>query len=91
MATFDLDGPWSLHPKVELRTESFGALAYHFGNRKLSFLKSRKLLAVVESLAGSTSAREACLTAGVAEEELATYEKALDALSRSDMIVAGAR
>ena len=31
-------------------SEPFGALAYHFGTRRLSFLKSRTLLAVVEGL-----------------------------------------
>ena len=40
-----------VHPQVSLRPESFGALAYHFGTRRLSFLKSRTLLDVVESLA----------------------------------------
>jgi mycofactocin biosynthesis protein MftB len=28
-----------LHPQVALRPEPFGALAYHYGNRKLVFLK----------------------------------------------------
>ena len=45
--------PWALHPQVSLRPEAFGALAYHFGTRRLSFLKSPTLLAVVESLADS--------------------------------------
>ena len=62
--------PWTLHPQVALRPESFGALAYHFGTRRLSFLKSRTLLAVVESLADQPSGREACRAAGVAPDEL---------------------
>ena len=45
--SFDLDRPWRLHSQVAIRPERFGALAYHFGTRRLSFLKSRKLLAVV--------------------------------------------
>ena len=52
---FDASRPWTLHPQVSLRPESFGALAYHFGTRRLSFLKSRTLLAVVESLADQPS------------------------------------
>ena len=39
---------WSLHPQVALRPEPFGALLYHFGTRKLSFLKNRTIVAVVE-------------------------------------------
>ncbi|MCY7299756.1 MAG: mycofactocin biosynthesis chaperone MftB, partial [Ilumatobacteraceae bacterium] len=28
----------ALHPQVALRPEPFGALAYHYGNRRLVFL-----------------------------------------------------
>ena len=43
----DFDRAWRLNRQVALRPEPFGALAYHFGTRRLSFLKSRTLLAVV--------------------------------------------
>ncbi|MFN3543086.1 MAG: mycofactocin biosynthesis chaperone MftB, partial [Rhodococcus sp. (in: high G+C Gram-positive bacteria)] len=46
----DLDVRWILHPQVALRPESFGALLYHFGTRKLSFLKNRTIVAIIESL-----------------------------------------
>ena len=36
---FDGDARWRLHPRVALRPEPFGALAYHYGNRRLIFLK----------------------------------------------------
>ena len=48
--SFDLEAPWRLHPQVAIRPERFGALLYHFGTRRLSFLKSRALLEVVRSL-----------------------------------------
>ena len=64
-APFDGSRPWTLHPQVSLRPESFGALAYHFGTRRLSFLKSRTLLAVVESLADQPTGHDACRAAGV--------------------------
>ena len=35
---------------MALRPEPFGALAYHFGNRKLTFLKRPELVAVVRAL-----------------------------------------
>jgi putative mycofactocin binding protein MftB len=84
--TFDLERAWALSPQVALRPEPFGALAYHFGTRRLSFLKSRTLLAVVEALAASESAREACASAGVPEAELPRYSRALAALAESGMI-----
>ena len=41
---------WRLHPQVAVRPEPFGALLYHFGTRKLSFLKDRTILTIVQSL-----------------------------------------
>jgi putative mycofactocin binding protein MftB len=83
---FDAQRAWALHPQVALRPEPFGALAYHFGTRRLSFLKSRTLLAVVESLADQPSAREACRAAGVPDDELPRYEHALATLAETGMI-----
>ena len=83
---FELERPWALSPQVSLRPERFGALAYHFGTRRLSFLKSRRLLAVVESLAEQPSALAACRSAGVPEEQLAHYERALATLADTGMI-----
>ncbi len=83
---FDPGRPWTLHPQVSLRPESFGALAYHFGTRRLSFLKSRTLLSVVESLADQPTGRDACRAAGVSDDELERYEVALATLAESGMI-----
>jgi putative mycofactocin binding protein MftB len=83
---FDLERAWALDPQVSLRSEPFGALAYHFGTRRLSFLKSRTLLAVVESLSEQPTARAACEAAGVPEDELPRYTRALATLAETGMI-----
>jgi putative mycofactocin binding protein MftB len=83
---FDLERAWALDPQVALRPEPFGALAYHFGTRRLSFLKSRRLLAVVEGLAAAPTARDALDAAGVSEAERPRYARALAALAESGMI-----
>ncbi|HEY4094713.1 MAG TPA: mycofactocin biosynthesis chaperone MftB [Baekduia sp.] len=88
--TFDLDGSWRLHPQVALRPESFGALAYHFGTRRLSFLKDRTLLSIVEHLGAEPCAADACAAAGVAPADLPRYEQALATLAATDMICPGA-
>lgn len=85
--TFELERAWALSPQVALRPERFGALAYHFGTRRLSFLKSRQLATVVESLAEQPSALAACRSAGVPDERLADYERALAALADTGMIL----
>jgi putative mycofactocin binding protein MftB len=87
---FDLARSWRLSPQVALRPESFGALAYHFGTRRLSFLKDRTLLAIVEQLGDQPSAADACREAGVAEPDLPRYERALATLAATDMICPGA-
>jgi putative mycofactocin binding protein MftB len=71
---------------VAIRPEPFGALLYHFGTRRLSFLKSERMLAVVRALAEQPSARAACAHAGVTDGDLTTYAKALGALADSNMI-----
>jgi putative mycofactocin binding protein MftB len=83
---FDLDGRWQLSPRVSVRPERFGALLYHFGTRRLSFLKSPTLLDVVRALGSEPSARDACLAAGVAEPDLPRYRAALSTLADSQMI-----
>ncbi|MFG1789896.1 mycofactocin radical SAM maturase [Nocardia sp. NPDC049149] len=83
----DLDTRWQLHPRVALRPEPFGALLYHFGTRKLSFLKSPRIVEIVRSLPAHPSARTALRAAGVSDENSALYVKALTQLVDSDMIV----
>jgi mycofactocin biosynthesis protein MftB len=86
---FELDAPWRLHPQVSVRPERFGALLYHFGTRRLSFLKSRALLTVVSSLASQPTARAACAAAGVPPRELPAYARALETLAAGSMIEPG--
>jgi mycofactocin biosynthesis protein MftB len=83
---FDLDDAWRLDERVSIRPERFGALLYHFGTRRLSFLKSPVLLEVVRGLADQPSARAACARAGVSPAELPQYRAALAALATSQMI-----
>lgn len=83
----ELEGPWKLHPQVALRAESFGALAYHFGTRRLSFLKSPRLREVVERLGEHESPLAACRAAGVGAAEICGYRAALGRLAETGMIV----
>ncbi|MGK2854686.1 MAG: mycofactocin biosynthesis chaperone MftB [Microbacteriaceae bacterium] len=87
MSSIDLDTAWDLHPKVSVRPEPFGALLYHFGTRRLSFLKDPTLLRVVQSLSSSPTARDACDAAGVDVEDLPKFQRALTTLAQSSMVV----
>ena len=83
---FDLNRGWRLNPAVALRPEPFGALAYHFGNRRLSFLKTRALVTVVRLLESHDSAADALAAAGVPAGQRARYAAALAALADSEVI-----
>lgn len=81
-----LDRAWGVSPQVSIRPERFGALLYHFGTRRLSFLKDRRLLDVLENLPTSSNAREACERAAVDAASLPAYEAALARLVDTDML-----
>ena len=84
---FDPDRGWRLHPQVAVRPEPFGALLYHFGTRKLSFLKNRTILTVVQSLDQHPDVRAALRAAGVEDSQLDPYVHALGVLAGSHMLV----
>lgn len=69
-----------------LRPEPFGALAYHFDNRRLTFLKRPELVTVVTLLDGRRSVRDCLTEAGVDEQQWSAYAEALDALVSADML-----
>jgi putative mycofactocin binding protein MftB len=83
---FDLHRAYALSPAVAVRPEPFGALVYHFGNRRLSFLKSVRLVTVVRLLDSSDSAAAALDAAGVPIRQRARYAAALAALAGSEVI-----
>ena len=72
-----------------MRPEPFGALLYHFGTRKLSFLKNRTIVAVVNSLNQHPDARSACRAAGIDDAQQAPYLLALGVLVQSQMLIPG--
>ncbi|MFV0523980.1 MAG: mycofactocin biosynthesis chaperone MftB [Acidimicrobiales bacterium] len=79
-------GAWRLHDHVALRPEPFGALAYHYGNRKLNFVRSPDLVRVLERL-GDHSDVAATLTAcRIAPERRPSFVRALTALADSHFI-----
>ena len=82
----DLAQAWALSPLVTLRPEPFGALAYHFGNRRLVFLRRPELVTVVRGLAAAADVRGALAAAGVAERHWPAYAGALARLATAGLI-----
>lgn len=85
-AAMSTDGAWRLSGSVELRPEPFGALAYDFHSRRLSFLKSPRLVDVVRRLGSAPDVAGALSAAGVAESEWPRYVAALGTLADGGLI-----
>ena len=61
-------------------------MAYHFGNRKLTFLKRMPLVEAVRGLADHPDVRSALQAAAVPESQWPGYVAALQGLAATDMI-----
>ncbi len=77
---------WVLDGSVALRPDPFGALAYHFGTRRLSFLKTPELVDVVRRLGDSPTVEVALRDAGVPPGHWPAYVGALRGLATGGMI-----
>ena len=78
--------PYALHPQVGLRDEAFGALAYHYGNRKLTFLNDARLVAVVRTAAEHEDIEAALTAAGVSTQQRPAYLTALRRLADAEIL-----
>lgn len=85
-AVVELDAVYRLAPSVSLRPERFGALAYSFDTRKLSFLKHPDLVSVVELLDGTRTVRDAFEQVGVDARRWPSFRSALATLEASEML-----
>jgi putative mycofactocin binding protein MftB len=83
---FDADRPYRISGSVSVRPESFGALVYDFHTRRLSFLKTRMLVRVVETLADHPDVHGALAAAEVPAHQREQYLKALAGLARAGTI-----
>ena len=81
-----MTGAWELDPQVALRPEPFGALAYHYGNRRLTFLRSADLVELVRSLGDHGSVDDALAASPIATDNWPSYQQALESLAASEVI-----
>ncbi len=82
---FDSSAPYRLDDKVALRPEPFGALAYHYGSRRLTFLRTKLLAELVGGL-GDYESVDSALDARVPSVEHRSYRRALAQLASSEFI-----
>ena len=83
---FDPTAAWELDPRVAIRPEPFGALAYHYGNRRLTFLRAPELVDLVRDLGRYESVDAALASSPIAASRWPTFRTALASLAGSEMI-----
>ena len=81
-----LDRALELDPQVALRPEPFGALAYHYGTRRLVFLKDRDVVAVAKALDDHPSLLATLVACGIAESRWPAFAKAFATLNESEIV-----
>ncbi len=81
-----LESACELHPQVALRPEEFGALAYHYGNRRLIFLKHPDVVAVVKTLGEHDSLASALTAQGIETKRWPSFLAALNQLETSEIV-----
>ena len=75
-----------LHPQVALRPEPFGALAYHYGNRRLVFLKHPDIVAVAQCLGAHDTLAQALEACGVDQRRWPSFAAAFESLLVSEVV-----
>jgi putative mycofactocin binding protein MftB len=83
---FDAGAAYALDPAVAIRPEPFGALAYHYGNRRLTFLRSPDLVALVRDLEHHASADAALAASAIEPAHWPAFRKALASLSQAGVL-----
>jgi putative mycofactocin binding protein MftB len=81
-----LDQALELDPRVALRPEPFGALAYHYGNRKLVFLRHPDVVRVVRELGAHDSLADALRACDIDRSRWNSFELAIASLYRSEIV-----
>ena len=84
--TLTLESACEMHPQVALRPEPFGALAYHYGNRRLVFLRHPDIVRVVRNLNQYASLQEALESEHIDAARWPAFVQAISSLTTSEII-----
>ena len=81
-----LDRALELHPQVALRPEPFGALAYHYGNRRLVFMKHHDVVRVARQLNEHATLGDALAACDIARSRWPSFVATFASLQSSEIV-----
>ncbi len=81
-----LEAAYEMHPQAALRPEPFGALVYHYGTRRLVFLRKPEMVSVVQELSEHDTVADTLTSCGIAAKRWPTFLTALSGLAESEII-----
>jgi putative mycofactocin binding protein MftB len=81
-----LEAAYEIHPQAALRPEPFGALVYHYGTRRLVFLRKPEMVSVVRELSEHDTVADTLTSCGIAAKRWPTFLTALAGLAESEII-----
>jgi mycofactocin biosynthesis protein MftB len=81
-----LDRRLILDPQVALRPEPFGALAYHYGTRRLIFLKHPDVVRVVQALGDQPTVADTLAFCGIDRSRWPSFVTALESLLTAEVL-----
>jgi putative mycofactocin binding protein MftB len=81
-----LEAAYEIHPQAALRPEPFGALVYHYGTRRLVFLRKPEMVSVVRELSVHDTVADTLTSCGIAPKRWPTFLTALSGLAESEII-----
>ena len=81
-----LDAAYEMSPQVALRPEPFGALAYHYGTRRLIFLRRPELVTLLKVLPAHATLAGALEATRIAADRWPSFVTALSSLEESEII-----
>jgi putative mycofactocin binding protein MftB len=84
--TVALEAAYEIHPQAALRPEPFGALVYHYGTRRLVFLRKPEMVSVVRKLSEHDTVADTLTSCGIAAKRWPTFLTALSGLAESEII-----
>lgn len=77
---------YALDERVAIRPEPFGGLAYHYGNRRLTFLRDHALVDLVRDLEHHESVDAALAASPIAPARWASFRRAVETLADAGVL-----